>query len=106
MQYENLQKDVEKIIFEAAIQYSNENQDSEENIRKYSFDTPDITRKEATDLTKIYMGMENQKQKINEAFYKYQAYQRELIVNLIKYSYYEHDFSISLDDQIKVARGW
>ena len=50
--------------------------------------------------------MENQKQKINEAFYKYQAYQRELIVNLIKYSYYEHDFSISLDDQIKASRGW
>ena len=104
MQYENLQKDVEKIIFEAAIQYSNENQNSEENIRKYSFDTPDITRKEATELTKIYMGMENQKQKINEAFYKYQAYQRELIVNIIKYSYYEHDFSISLEEQINACK--
>ena len=104
MQYENLQKDVEKIIFEAAIQYSNENQNSKENIRKYSFDTPDITRKEATNLTKIYMGMENQKQKINEAFYKYHAYQRELIVNLIKYSYYEHDFSISLEEQINACK--
>ena len=99
---------VEKKIYYSACSYSRAHQDDDEKMRRYYFDTPDITRKEAADLTDIYINMEHQKYRVYEAFYKYPAYQKQLISNLINIVYYETDYSkwVSLDDQIKAVRGW
>lgn len=100
----NQKGNITELMVEAAKQYSKEVRQHVEVLRHPDFSTPDLTRKEAVDLTSIYSNMEHQKHQVTEALSKYPVYQRQLLTNLVAYSYYENDFSISLEDQIKSSQ--
>lgn len=95
----NDREKVEELMIRAANLYSENKECS--GIHKIDFDMPNLTRLEATYLTSIFSKMENQKYQVKEALIKNPNYRKELISNLILYSYYENDYSISLDDQIE-----
>lgn len=95
---------LENLILEAANLYNQEKNVSTRKMRSYSFDTPDITREEAVDVASIFMNMEHQLTRVVESFYKYPAFQKQLMNNLILYSYYEHDYSISFEEQIEACK--
>lgn len=92
---------IEKLMVEAATLYHKEIRENVQVLRPTDFSTPDLTRSEATRLTSIFGNMENQKHQVTEALEKNPGYQRALLTNLIKYAYYEHDYSISLEDLIR-----
>ena len=95
---------LENLLIQAAKEYSIKTQNNSQISRNFDFSTPDLTRKEAADLTRIFSEMEHQKYQIIEALNKYPNYQKALFINLINYVYYENDFSQSLEDKINQVK--
>ncbi len=96
----NQKEKLEKLLIEAANQYNMQVSNHAGVLRHIDFSMPDLTRKEAAFLTTTFATMEHQKHQVTEALSKFPVYQRQLLTNLVAYSYYENDFSISLEDQI------
>lgn len=94
-QYKN---EIEQLLIEAASLYSKEAQQFAEVLREYNFNTIDITRKEACDITAIFGNMEHQRYQVTNALNNFPKYRQVLLNNLISYSYYEHDYSKSFED--------
>lgn len=100
----NQSEKLKDLVIEAARLYSKNHEP--QSIRPFYFDTSDLTREEASQLTSIFGSIDYEKQHLIEALLTKPKYQREVFQNLIQYVYYENDFSQSLEDQIKQARGF
>ncbi len=96
----NQKEKLEKLLIEAANQYNMQVSHYAGVLRHIDFSMSDLTRREAAFLTTAFAAMEHQKHQVTEALSKYPAYQQQLLINLVNYSYYENDFSKSLEDQI------
>ena len=84
---------LDDLMIEAAIKYSDSFGKEIEHKRPHSFKADDITRREACDLTKVTAKMEGLKPQIYVALNSYPAYKTQMLDNLIKYTYYENDYS-------------
>ena len=104
MKKNKYKSDIENLLIEAANLYSKQERGNVQVLRKYDFNTIDISRREASDLTSVFSNMDFQKEKVKNAINFYPGYQKALIQNLIEYSYFEHDFSKSLEEQIEACK--
>ena len=99
----NCRQDIERLLVEAATSYNRENQ-NKQPMRKYDFYTQDLTRDEACEITSIFGNMEHQKQQVTTALNRSELYRQLLLDNLIRYSYYENDYSKSLAESVNESK--
>ena len=89
---------LDDLMIEIACKYS-EKTGKETHRRSYNFKTDDITRKEACDITKLYTEMQNRKDNIYVALNSFPDYKAQMLDNLIRYTYYENDYSKKSDSE-------